>query len=160
MCEHDPKVIHYFLYDGCEGMVVWCKKCGAHSIHDEYTHDKDMKEWNWVIPSRDKEEVRLDKRTLQRAMEYFSEWVGFELTQKQFVDILKKNPYIEEDLMAMGPDTSNREAFMDAIAKDIAGCDWPCGGTSDKESRQFFIDMKVKGLEKGYDIPEDYDQRG
>jgi ABC-type hemin transport system substrate-binding protein len=48
-CQHEPVIIKEFNYDGCGGMVVWCKQCGAHCIHDEYTHDK-PEEWDWQLP--------------------------------------------------------------------------------------------------------------
>tara|TARA_Y100000034_G_C6896119_1_gene413183 strand:+ start:2675 stop:2860 length:186 start_codon:yes stop_codon:yes gene_type:complete len=55
-CKHDPKVIHSFDYDGCGGFVVWCKKCGAYSIHDEYTHDE-LGKWEWSLPESQSKET-------------------------------------------------------------------------------------------------------
>ncbi len=94
----------------------------------------------------------------KHTMSYFNDWIGFKLTKEQFVQILKENPRLEADINEMGADTCNRESFMSALGIKITGKDWPTGGTSNDESRQFFLEMKLKGKALGYDIPDNYDE--
>lgn len=58
-CEHIPVVIKEVSYDSCNGFIVWCRKCGAYSEHDEYDHEdergnmRDPKTWTWISPEGD-----------------------------------------------------------------------------------------------------------
>ncbi len=100
---------------------------------------------------------KMDDRVIAGALNYYCDWIGFRLTKEQFLEILESGPRVKLDLMENGPDTSNRESFMDLLAQKVVGRKWPEGSASKGEVEEFYILMKAKGRKLGYGIPEDYD---
>lgn len=96
--------------------------------------------------------MNLSEDELQRAISYYCDYLGFRLTPEQFIEILNENPELSQDILESDIDTCNREAFMSAFGRKLLGKDWPTGMTPRDEAEQFFIQLRIKAQEMGYDF--------
>ena len=95
-------------------------------------------------------------KVLKDAKNYFCDWIGFKLTESQFMEILSGEAGLKNDILHMGADTCNRESFMGVLARKITGRDWPTGGTSKEDTVAFWRLMEENGPKMGYDVPKNY----
>lgn len=86
---------------------------------------------------------------------YYERFIGFPLTDEQFMEIVESDYELAEDV-ATGGDTYNREWFMELLAKKITGRDWPTFGEGGYAFTRFAEKMKINGKAMGYAVPDNF----
>lgn len=97
--------------------------------------------------------LSVDEEWLHSAVSYLNDFIPFDLTPKQFWDILKENPDLLQSSIDLGFDTGEREWAMNIISKNLLGVDWPTYGESlNPKYRNFYYELRDAGKKVGYKL--------
>lgn len=87
---------------------------------------------------------------IKDTLDYFHMFLGFEITQEQFLEIIETDQELKSDILVGGGDTMNREWFQNNLAIKITGLDWPCNMDGQDAWNLFAEKMREKGPKLGF----------
>ena len=96
----------------------------------------------------------MNEDLMYQCIDIIVDYVGLLLTEDQFTELMKENPYLEEQLIEFQSpsDTMEREDLMNAVAVKVTGRAWPTYGDGEKVRDEFFREYSEKAKKMGYKI--------
>ena len=93
---------------------------------------------------------KINQRMIKSTLNYFHRFLGFKITEEQFLEIIEADKELKADLLEGGGDTMNREWFQNNLAKKITGLDWPCNMDGQDAWILFAKKMRENGPKLGF----------